>query len=119
MIREEKFAKVRYKARGRRLEDIAGERIQEIRWLDAPGTFSSGLSQLRATLFDRAVTSFTAARNTAEADSGCGSTPPTAWARPCSAPGRAPTRRPSSSGCSRRTRITGWPPPRSTDSGGR
>jgi len=66
LLRDEKFAELRYKARGRRLESIEGEKVKEIRWLEAPGTFSSGLSQLRASLFDRAITSFTAARNTAE-----------------------------------------------------
>lgn len=64
-VREEKFAQIRYRRRGRRIEDIPGEQVLAIRWEEAPGTFTSGLSQLRANLFDKAVTSFTSARNTA------------------------------------------------------
>ncbi len=65
-VREEKFASIRYRPnRGRRLEDVPGEQVLEIRYHEAPGTYTSGLSQLRANLYDKAVTSFTTARNTA------------------------------------------------------
>lgn len=61
-VREEKFAKVKFRDRGR-MDEVDGERVVEIRYDDPPPAFVSGLSQLRAGLYERAAASFTAARN--------------------------------------------------------
>lgn len=63
-IKEEKFAAIKFKDRGR-AEELAGERVVEVRYKGGPPQFSAGQSQYRAGLFDRAVQSFTASRNAA------------------------------------------------------
>ena len=65
-VREEKFAKIRYRPRGGRIEEISGADVKEVRYLSPPPAFATGMSQLRAGLYAKAVTSFTAARNAAE-----------------------------------------------------
>lgn len=63
-VREEKFAAIKFKDRGRN-DEVPGERVVEIRYQGAPPQFMAGQSQLRGGAFDRAVQSFTAARNAA------------------------------------------------------
>ncbi len=61
-VREEKFAAIKFRDRGRN-DEVAGEKVVEIRYQGAPPTFMAGQSQLRGGAFDRAVQSFTSARN--------------------------------------------------------
>lgn len=61
-IREEKFAAIKFKDRGRN-DEVSGEQVLEIRYQGAPPQFLAGQSQLRGGAFDRAVQSFTVARN--------------------------------------------------------
>lgn len=63
-VKEEKFALIKFRDRGR-AEEIEGAKVVAIEYEDAPGQFLAGQSQLRASLFERAVQSFSGARNTA------------------------------------------------------
>lgn len=67
---EIKFEEIRYRRKGSRRSDaLEGEDVAEIRWTNPPPAYATGRSQLRANLFERAVQSFTAARNSASGDS--------------------------------------------------
>ncbi|MBL4847287.1 MAG: hypothetical protein JKY65_17345 [Planctomycetes bacterium] len=58
-IREEKWAAIKYRAKGtRRVEEVRGEKVLEIRYVDADPVYSSGVSRVRAGLYKRAVESF-------------------------------------------------------------
>lgn len=61
-VREEKFAAIKFRDRGRN-DELPGERVVEIRYQGGPPQFLAGQSQFRGGAFDRAVQSFTAARN--------------------------------------------------------
>jgi tetratricopeptide (TPR) repeat protein len=63
-VKEEKFAAIKFKDRGRN-DEVPGERVVEVRYKGGPPQFLAGQSQYRAGLFDRAVQSFTVARNAA------------------------------------------------------
>jgi tetratricopeptide (TPR) repeat protein len=63
-LKEEKFAALKFRERGRN-DEVPGERVVEVRFKDAPPLYAGGESQLRGGVFDRAVQSFTAARNAA------------------------------------------------------
>lgn len=65
-LQEEKFAAIKFKPSRGPDESVKGEDVAEIRF-DQPGpAFPSGLSQMNAGLYDRAIKSFTNARNTAK-----------------------------------------------------
>lgn len=58
-IRQEKFAGIQYRAKGTRSSDeVPGEKVIEIRYLDPDPVYSSGVSRVRAGLYKRAVESF-------------------------------------------------------------
>ena len=58
-IRQEKFASIQYRAKGTRSSDeVAGEKVIEIRYLDPDPVYASGVSRVRAGLYKRAVESF-------------------------------------------------------------
>ena len=69
MIGSYDFKEIKYREKGRRPESVKGEEISEIRFRHAPAAYTTGLSQVRAGLYDRAVSSFTAARSSAKDDS--------------------------------------------------
>jgi TolA-binding protein len=61
-VREEKWAKVKFKDKAGKTEELEGEKILEMR-LRSPAQLLSGQSAFRGGVFDRAVQSFTAVRN--------------------------------------------------------
>lgn len=65
-IQEDKFASIKYKPSRGPEEAIKGEEGAEIRFESAHPGLLSGLSQMNAGLYERAVKSFTAARNAAK-----------------------------------------------------
>ncbi|MHC4829908.1 MAG: tetratricopeptide repeat protein [Planctomycetota bacterium] len=60
------FKEIVYREKGRRKATVKGEDVAEIRFRYAPASFNTGLSQVRAGLYDRAVSSFTTARTQAK-----------------------------------------------------
>ncbi|RMG19020.1 MAG: hypothetical protein D6731_00705 [Planctomycetota bacterium] len=64
-VREAGHDVVKYKERGRSTQEIKAERVREIRFLRAPGHYSSGLSKYRAGQFEKAAEAFALARSTA------------------------------------------------------
>ncbi|MGE0708887.1 MAG: tetratricopeptide repeat protein [Planctomycetota bacterium] len=68
-IREFKFDKLKYRTKGsRRDDDIKGEKVVEVRLLDPPPLFASGVSRVRAGLYKRAVESFDKTLDQVEGD---------------------------------------------------
>lgn len=65
-IKEEKFKKIRYRVGRGRLEEIDGATVTDIIYDEPHPSFSTGVSQMRAGLYDKAIESFTAARNAAK-----------------------------------------------------
>lgn len=63
---EEKFAGIKFRVRPGQEETVKGEDVAEVRHDPPHPAFSSGLSQMNAGLFDKAVKSFTNARNAAK-----------------------------------------------------
>lgn len=58
-IREEKWAAIKYRAKGtRRVGEVRGEKVLEIRYVDPDPVYASGVSRVRAGLYKRAVQSF-------------------------------------------------------------
>lgn len=58
-VREEKWAAIKYRAKGtRRVDEVRGEKVLEIRYKDADPVYASGVSRVRAGLYKRAVESF-------------------------------------------------------------
>jgi outer membrane protein assembly factor BamD (BamD/ComL family) len=65
-IDEFTFKEIVYREKGRRKATVKGEDVAELRFRYAPASYSTGLSQVRAGLYDRAVASFTTARTSAK-----------------------------------------------------
>lgn len=68
-IKDLKFAAIKYRPSRGPEESVKGEDVADILFDDPNPHYASGLSQLNAGLYDRAVKSFTAARNAAKDDS--------------------------------------------------
>jgi tetratricopeptide (TPR) repeat protein len=70
-IREAKYTVIKFREKGRSgNQEIKAEKVLEIRYRDAPATYSSGRSQLRGSRYEDAATSFTKALSSAPSGSG-------------------------------------------------